>query len=56
MEYLSLSAVDSLMKCVHLLHVRSIITLVFFLRRQELEMANGAELRTPPRFRPPLHN
>lgn len=46
MEYLSLSIVDSVMKCAHYLHMKSIIALNFFLRRQELEMANGAELHT----------
>ena len=47
MENLNISVVDSVMKCDRYLHVKSIIALDFFLRRQELEMANGAELHTP---------
>lgn len=47
MEKLNISAVDSVMKCVCYLHVKSILALDFFLRGQKLEMADGAELHTP---------
>jgi len=46
MEYVSLPVVDSVMKCVHYLHMKSVTALDFSSRRQELEMANGAELHT----------